>query len=445
MRAPSAVSGTASPTGGMSRVISTGRPSCVISLTGATTAPKPCVNRAPQVQLARCEHHLPLLAVDRVAIDIHVLERVERADRLDLGKRVACWACVEEADVGERRLIGGDLLLGHGRFSGERRDLDLVEAPRQPRHVDVAVDEELFLLDLVGVDLEGLDERGIDESADDAGDDPEADGEGGDAPAPTQHGVGDGRQAGERAEQDHGVARRQARVDVGIRRAGDDAEPRCREVEGGEVRPDGDHQQDEPDEHRDVDAHAARDLQLEALQRVRQCVHGARAQRGDHEQREHPALEEVERGQVEHVERHVAVERRVFHAEVDGVPPRQHRLPRPGGDRAEDDREEQRHREHDDGDDAPDGVGVDVLDERLLEALRGEPAGEPDVEAEHDECDQRADHEEHGPGGQDALEVPRELDGVKPEVVDVDRLGDVRRHEQQHDGREQADPFQRDG
>ena len=280
---------------------------------------------------------------------------------------------------------------------------------------------------------------------DDAGHDPEPDGEGWDAPTAAEHRVGDGREARERSERHQGVAGRQPRVDVGVGRAGHDAESRGREVEGGEQRPGGDHEQDQADEHRDVDAHAARYLQLEALQRVRQRVDRARAERGDDEQREDPALEEVEGRQVEHVERHVAVERRVVHAEVDGVPPGEDRLPRSRGDRAEDDREEQRHRDHHDRDDAPDRVRVDVFDEGFLEALRRQPAREPDVESEHDERDQRADHEQQRPRAQHAPEVALVVHRLEPQEVDVERFRDVQRHEQQHDGGEEADPSQRDG
>ena len=131
--------------------------------------------------------------------------------------------------------------------------------------LDVALDVELLLLELVGVDLEGLDEGGVDEAAEDAGDHPEADSEGRRPPAGAEQRIDDRDKTRERPEGDQRVARGQPRVDVRERRPGHDPTRRRHEVEHAEVGAEGNHEQDQPAEHGEVDAHPARQLHLEAL------------------------------------------------------------------------------------------------------------------------------------------------------------------------------------
>ena len=171
------------------------------------------------VELARAEHHLLLLAVDVVAVDVDVEEVEQRADRLDLAesRRAAapdprgarCRWC-----PGCPRSLRGGLLA--------RRELlliDLVEPVGVARHLDVAREVWLLPRDLVRLDDEVLDDRRVD-GAGDCYDDPDAERRDRQEKAGTKH-ADDDEHGDDRRDRHLHVEDRQIRVDVGVERADD--------------------------------------------------------------------------------------------------------------------------------------------------------------------------------------------------------------------------------
>ena len=217
--------------------------------------------------------------------------------------------------------------------AGEVAFDDVAQAVGEAGGIDIAGDELLFTFALVWLDLERLDEVGVDDAADQSGDHPETEGEQGQAVAVLgEERVRHGGEAGEEGEGDQDVEHRQARVDISVGRAEDDAAGREDEVEDPEVGAERDEQQDDAEQHRQVEPHASGDVEFEALEREREGVDGAGAECGDDHDAEEPALDELVGGQIEHVEGDVAIEGGIFATELDAVEPGEDGLPRPARD-----------------------------------------------------------------------------------------------------------------
>ena len=131
--------------------------------------------QARLVQLSGAEHDLADLAIDHVAIDVHMQEVIERRKRLELVQHLPERAVVPEADVLYRLRVGGDLRFGDARNARrEAAFFDLVQAIGSAGGLDVALDELSLLGQLVWIDRELLDRGRIDEATDDGAGDPEA-------------------------------------------------------------------------------------------------------------------------------------------------------------------------------------------------------------------------------------------------------------------------------
>ena len=118
------------------------------------------------VEFAGAEQHLPLLAVDVVAVDIDIEEVEERADCLDLAEGGAHRRRIPEADVVNGVLVVGDLLLGDLLARRELPLLDAIEAVGVARRLNVAGDVRLLSGDFVRLDDEVLDDRRVDGAGD---------------------------------------------------------------------------------------------------------------------------------------------------------------------------------------------------------------------------------------------------------------------------------------
>ena len=107
------------------------------------------LGQALDVQLADRQHHLPRLAVDRVAVDVDVGKVVVGADLLDLPQRVLQRPPVPEPDVLERVAVLVDLRRFDARLRPETALLDAVEGVRPARHLDVVGDVRALAHQLV--------------------------------------------------------------------------------------------------------------------------------------------------------------------------------------------------------------------------------------------------------------------------------------------------------
>ena len=70
------------------------------------------------VQLARRQHHLPVVAVDHVPVVVDVLEVVVRADFLNLRERLQQRLVIPQPDVLDRRGVADDVLGRQLRIAG---------------------------------------------------------------------------------------------------------------------------------------------------------------------------------------------------------------------------------------------------------------------------------------------------------------------------------------
>ena len=103
----------------------------------------PALDVARQVlvrELARRQHHLPVLPVDDVAVVVDVDEPVVGPDLLQLGEGEEQRRVVPEPHVPERRRVAGQVGGGQGLPGREVALLDAVERERLPRQVDVVGD-----------------------------------------------------------------------------------------------------------------------------------------------------------------------------------------------------------------------------------------------------------------------------------------------------------------
>ena len=116
----------------------------------AAVHPRLRVGRQPVgVQLARAQHHLPVLAIDRVPVDVDVQELEQRPDRLQLLQRRPQRLRIPQPHVVDRVLVRRDLLVGRLQRRRELLLVDLLQPVRVARHVDVALQVRLLLRRLV--------------------------------------------------------------------------------------------------------------------------------------------------------------------------------------------------------------------------------------------------------------------------------------------------------
>ena len=119
-------------------------------------------------ELPRGEEDLAFLAVDLVAVDIHVREDVLRALGLDVVESVAERAVIPETHVLQDLGIGFDVGEGGDGLGGEFLLLNRLEAEGEAGGGDVALDELGLAGQFIRLDGESLNDGGVDDGADDA-------------------------------------------------------------------------------------------------------------------------------------------------------------------------------------------------------------------------------------------------------------------------------------
>ena len=102
------------------------------------------VGQRRRVQLARRQHHLPVLAVDLVAIVVDRHEVVVGADLLDLAERLEQRLVIPQPHVVERFAVGLDVGARQRRLAGQLALLDAIERERRARRLDVVLDVRRF-------------------------------------------------------------------------------------------------------------------------------------------------------------------------------------------------------------------------------------------------------------------------------------------------------------
>ena len=102
------------------------------------------------IQLARRDVHLPVIAVDHVAVVIDRDKIIVCPDLLELAERLIEEITLPEPDVVHGGSVGGDIRHGQFHFTGEILRFDLVEPPRLSRRGDVVAKVRGLTLQLIG-------------------------------------------------------------------------------------------------------------------------------------------------------------------------------------------------------------------------------------------------------------------------------------------------------
>jgi hypothetical protein len=364
-------------------------------------------------------------ARDVVPVDIEgVREAVVAADLLQRLERAADLVRVEQAGVGDGVLVGAQDGVRRGLHAGVRRVRHvgaLAQEVRGPRRLDVPLDVRRLAGDLVRLHLDLLDEQRVRAADDEAGREHQAEPGPGQRPAGADDGAEE-QQPADDGDEHEDLQRRQLRVDVGVRRAGDLAARREREAVRVEVVRVRLQQHEQPEQHGEVRPGRGQDAVAAGLQPDAAVeVVGRGGQDDGEEQRaeqepDHHALERIREREV----RDVLVELRVLDPEVDAVPPLEPGLPAPGrcdpGEQP-DERREGRDRATDERRQRP-AVAVEVaLLQRVGEAVRPEAVRDGEVAADGGRHEQAEDSEQQQPGPQHGVEDPGEADLGEPEPV----------------------------
>ena len=116
-------------------------------------------------QLPAGDHHLAVLPVHDVAVEVGVQEVVVAADALDLVVGGQQGLVVPQADVAQGGLVGLHLLPGDGLGHGEGRLLHLVQPVGPPGGLDVTFDVGALQVQLVRRHPQPLHQGGVDHRA----------------------------------------------------------------------------------------------------------------------------------------------------------------------------------------------------------------------------------------------------------------------------------------
>ena len=389
------------------------------------------------VELTRRDQHLSLAVVEHVAIDIGVVELVERAQALqplvreleDLGVPEAYvadgFAVVDEALCVEVLIVVRKVL--HVLVAD-------VDVQPHARGLDVSLDVWRFLLRLLGIDAEALDEGGVRRAGGHRREDPEADGE--DGQDPTADGdVHEEQDEGEDRDADQQLERRQLGLDVGVRRPLHHAPGREVQLELLEEVA----RRLEQGEHAEQDGQVRLDLWGDLLAG---CLHpnatvevvGDRGDDEDDDDRgEQPSHDEPPERQLEDEEADVAPELRIGNVEGHVIAEEDPLVPVTRGAGPGDESEESG-----DGDAHQAAACADhlviPLDDLLLGPQRPErgsdPVRDPEVHV-HEHEEQGGEHDAKAElGPEHAAPHARQLQLSEPEVVGVEARDTPRRDEE---------------
>ena len=376
------------------------------------------------VDLADRDHHLALVVVDRVAVDVDVGEVVVLGDGLEVADARPQHLGVPQPDVVDRRLVGPEILLGEVVLGRELLGVDGVQVERLAGGVDVAGDVVPLAGQLLGLDPEPLEHRRDDAAHDQRhpGQQHDAD-QGDEQPAPPRppeehHGADQG-------DPEQHLEGWQLGLDVGVGGPGD--HPAGREQQLVLVQPvapglEGD---DEAEQHAQVRLGLGGDavglgLGADPAEHV---VAGRDQQGGQDQGGEQPAEHRPLERQLEHVEADVAAEQGVALTEGDAVAPEQEGLPEAGRLKADDQPQEggdakaqgpQIRRE-----DGPGPLDLGAGDHREPVA-RGQPLDHPQVDPDDGRRPQPGQHADDGLGPEHAPEQARLVDLPEPQEVGVE-------------------------
>ncbi len=378
-------------------------------------------------ELAGRQHDLAVLAVDGVAIHVHVEELVVGADLLKLAVRHEQRPIVPQPDVLDREAIA--LERGGGQVVGGRELLldHAVERVRLARHPDIVLDEGALGDELIGRDPKALEQRRIHAEAADP--EQRQRDEPGDEEAPARpedlEDAGAGAEQGEDGEPSEDGQRR---VHVGVGRAEDETPRRVEQIEAVEPEPHGPQHEQQCPQSQQVGARARR--QPRAVggedEAPLQHVHGGRQDQGAGDEGGGPSVDQAPDGQLEDEEPEVAAEERVRSAERHRIHVRQDRVPRsaPAGAREQCD-----HR--DDGQEQPsnqrleDGAAgqTELILELPQHVRRCGSRGHGEIEEQEREHDAPEPEEEPAVQGKAGREDLREADFLEPEPIRVQGHG----------------------
>ncbi len=306
--------------------------------------PRPAPRRdAGLVDLAHREHRHPALVLDRVPVDVDVPELVVRAEALERPVDLLQPLGTPQADVPDRRGVLLDLLRRHLRQDRPLGHLDVPlgrDLERSLGESDVVRDVGALALQLLRIDAEPLDGRRDHRAGDERDEREQPDPDHRQRPVLLPD-VREEQKCAHDRDEGQQPERGQLRLDVGVGRTRHHAALRDQQIVGAEVVPPGLHEQDQPEQRRQVSA----DLRGRLVRERRglradptpQVVGDRRDDRDADQRGEQPSLDELEPGQGEDVEGRVPPEDRVGdpEARVAGVAPQQERLP-PGRRRGAD-------------------------------------------------------------------------------------------------------------
>ncbi len=279
------------------------------------------------IELAHRQHHLPVLAVDLIAVVVDRDEIVVGADLLDLPERLEQRLVVPEAHVVERAAVGLDVLARQRGFAAQLALFDAVERERVARRRDVVFHERCLAHLLVRGHREALQQARVAFTAEQHDDvDGHAD----------QHAAI--RSAHGRRRREHGRDQRgdhqcecgrHARVCVGVTGALDDPGGRHDFLQSAHPGAEREHQEEQSGKGCQVATDTLIDPQAEWRQRrlAGDEIERERSGRGQHQQCEAHPPDQLERRQRKHVHRRVVTEDRIGFAEGDLVPPQEDRHP----------------------------------------------------------------------------------------------------------------------
>ncbi len=111
-------------------------------------------------ELAGAHHHLPIIAINRVPIDVDVVKLVVRPNLLQLPVRLNEKTRIPQTNVVDGLLVRRDVLGGQGRLCRIRSFLELIELKGFPCHLDVVLEVRPLYLKFIRIDRDGVDQRG---------------------------------------------------------------------------------------------------------------------------------------------------------------------------------------------------------------------------------------------------------------------------------------------
>src|SRR5262245_6694937 len=102
------------------------------------------------------QHDLTILAIDPIAINIDLAERVVRSDLLELAEGLAQRAMIPDADVVNCRLILAHLRHVELRFGGVESHIDLIQTVGRSGQHDIVAQKRCLQFELVWLDDQPL-------------------------------------------------------------------------------------------------------------------------------------------------------------------------------------------------------------------------------------------------------------------------------------------------